>query len=483
MNLRTTYNKVKYLLTWKERKEQRMKTRTELYKFQRKGVNLLHYFDGRAVLADEMGLGKTVQSLVYADEANAWPALVIVPADLKINWDRECWKHIGKRAHILEGLTPPRRFRLMHPIVIINYDILRGWMEVLTQIDWKILVADEAHKLVNRDTLQSKLTVQLGRRCDKILLLTGTPMMNKIAELFVLLNLVRPDVWPSFHSFAERHCRPVWKPWGRWEYKGAENLDVLHHQMKKHCLVRRLYKDVFKDLPKQTRITVPVTLSREDMKEYREAETDFIGWLTKKSLRLALKARSAERLVRMNYLRQLVTRMKVGPVVKWIEEFVAESDEKLMIFSPLNESILVPLYERYRHQSLLVTGKVSSKKRQYLYDQFNEDKHIRFLFGNTIAAGKGWNCYATGVNAHAGLCWNPASHNQADKRAHGIGRGKEGSKSRAYYLATINTIEEDICLINQTKQRHFNAAIEGRGKGYSFDLFDELEKRLLRRRK
>lgn len=458
----------------------RTKLKTKPFRYQRKGVQRIWHFDGNALLADEMGLGKTLQALMFAHELGEGPVLVICKAGGKWHWQREAWKHIHMRSEVLEGRTPPRHWSRSAPCVIINYDILKLWLPKLKKMRPILTIVDEGHKISNRATQQTKHTLSILKRSRHKIIISGTPLTNRPAELFPLINALRPDVFPSFHSYAERHCRPTLKPWG-WEYKGATHLRELHKKLKRTCMIRRLKKNVLKDLPPKTRSVIPLDITKEDRKEYEEAEKNFIRWLSKKSKHLARKAAAAERLVKMGYLKRLAAKLKLKQVMDWIDNFLQESDEKLIIFG-IHKAVLHEIYQRYKTKAVMVTGEVTGRKRQHAEDLFNHDKRYRLFIGNIEAAGEQWSCTSASTTVFVEIGWVPAKHIQAEDRTHGIKRGRKGFISQSYYLVTRGTIEEDLCKIVQTKQGILDQTLDGAGEDDSdLNIFDMLSDALTKK--
>lgn len=451
----------------------RTRLKTKPFRYQRQGVKRMWKFNGNTLLADDMGLGKTLQALMWAHELGEGPILVICPAGAKWHWQKQAMEHIGLKSEVLEGRNPPRHWRPHTKCIIINYDILKNWIPVIRRMHPILTIVDECHKIKNRSTQQTKNTKILCRRSKYKILISGTPLTNRPAELFPALNILRPDRFPSFHSYAERHCRPTLKPWG-WEYKGATHLKELHHKLRKWCMIRRLKRDVLKDLPAKTRTVIPVELLKADRKEYDEAEKDFVKWLAKKSRRLALRAAKAERLVKMGYLKRLAAKLKMKQIIEWIDNFLQETDEKLLVFG-IHKAVLKGLHEHYKRQSVLVTGEVTGRKRVHAQDLFNHDKRYRLFFGNIDAAGVQWSCSSASTTLFVEIGWIPGDHNQAEDRTHGIKRGRKGFVSQSYYLVARETMEEKLCQIIQEKQRVLDETLDGKEPdGDSLNIFDQL---------
>lgn len=453
-------------------KQKRHKITTPM-PFQAKGVRKIRHFNGRALLADEMGLGKTLQALLYALELQSDRIVVVVcPASAKWVWQRQALEHIGWRSHVCEGRKIPKGFALRHRLVIVNYDILKEWGPYLRRLKPCLVIIDECHKIGNPSTQQTKNTRKLARKAKNIICISATPFDNHPIQLFPAINLLRPDVFDSRMAYAERYCKPELKPWG-WQYKGAENCDELHRKLQRTCMIRRLKRDVLKDLPAKRRIVEPIDITNR--KEYQQAENDFIGWLTKKAPTLAKKAAKSEQLTRFGYLKRLAARLKLPFVFDWIDNFLAGTDEKLLLFG-IHKSILLPIFERYKKQSVLVTGETLGKKRQLAFDQFNNDKRFRLFVGNMDAAGVNWSCTSASTSAFIELGWSSGKHEQAEDRTHGISRGRAGFLSQSYYLVGHGTIEERLCDMLQRKAGIKNAVLDGGSQGETLDLLDMLAK-------
>lgn len=420
------------------------------------GAKAIRKFRGRALLADEMGLGKTIQSLYWSFKTKkARPIIVVCPSSLKINWQREAERHVGMMSEILESRKPPTRKPLQrHPILIINYDILSYWVDWLRDLDPSVIIFDEVHYIKNRSSGRCKASKKLAKGIKHVIGISGTPLTNRPSELWAILNIIRPDLYKSFWSFAQAYCKPTKRPWG-WEYKGASNLPKLHEELCDNLMIRRLKVDVLEDLPEKQRHIVPVELKR--LKEYREAATNFIDWLSKKDISKAKSAARAEALVKLGYLKRLSAELKLEYTVAWIDAFLEQSDGKLVVFAK-HKSILKPLFERYRKQAVLIDGSVKGTKRQDAVDQFQRNKKVRIFFGNLQAAGVGLTLTKAHTFLFAELDWVPADHLQAEDRIHRIGQSKLVS---IYYLIALKTIEEDLADIIVNKQSISNAVLDG----------------------
>ncbi len=446
---------------------------TKGYHYQLDGYRQLENFGGNGLLADDMGLGKTFQFLLYLHMNTGFPGgvrrcVVICPAGLKVNWQREALMHFNIHAEICEGREPKqRRHKFTQLLVLINYEILPGWLPTL--LKWKpdLLGLDEAHRIQNRSSLTYECVDELAENIPRVICLSGTPLTNRPAELWTILNLVRPDKYRSFLRFAWRYCQPK-RNYGKWEFKGATRLPELHRRAKRHCMIRRLKRDVLKDLPKSHTSTVLVDI--EKRKQYDKAHADYLKWLQGTAPgKHARASRSAGR-GKMVHLKQMVGTLKWKAIIDWIDNFMVETDEKLLVFG-VHKALLKRLHERYkRFHAVLINSTVTGKKRQQSIDQFQLQKSCRLLFANHQSGGEGFNMTAAAYGLVIEFPWTPKEINQTRARNDRIGQTRE---TTWYFMIAKNTMEEKLVTLLNKKQKIVDATLDGENVE-AFDVYDEL---------
>ena len=471
---------------------------TELYDFQKIGVRMIRDFDGRALLADEVGLGKTLQSLYYARQYlptdPSGPIVVVVPAHLKLVWKREAQKHLGIRVQILDGeRVPPDTLPPMdrNSVLVVNYEILHpphwrprtrpvddSWIMFLANLKPRLVIGDEAHRLKSSSAQCTRAFRWLSRLVPHVLLLTGTPLANKPKDLWSLLNIINPREYPSEWDFAFHFTHPKKRPWG-WEFNGARNLDELNRSLLDSCMIRRRKIDVLDQLPSITHTVIPMTV---DLREYRRAESDFIGWLTEKSPTMARSAANAEELVRMNQLKQLAGQLKTDSVVRWALDLIDETNGKLLL-GAIHYSVTKPLMRAFKKRAVLVDGRIGGDEKNELFDRFNNDPKCRIMVGNIEACSTGWSCRSTSDGALCELPWRPCDVSQFFGRIHGIDRGLSGQPTHARYLIAEDTIESDLCKVLQTKAEWSSEAVDGIEGNDGINVFDQLKAMMRERNK
>lgn len=451
-----------------------MKT-PRLRRYQRKGVFMLKRFGGRALLADDMGLGKTIQALQFMVDWHTYPTVVVCPASLKWNWEREVSRHFGLSAEILEGQKPPRinRRALKQPdIVIVNYDILRFWLNWLQALKPCLLIFDEAHYCGNLRAKRTKAVKKLAASCEYVLGLTGTPLVNRPAELWSILHIVRPDVYQFFRPFADLYCAPQLTPWG-WQFKGATKLSHLHRSLRSSLMVRRTKTDVLHDLPANQQYVLLVDVSDPD--RYKSAELDFLFWLAKeRGIGTAKRAAAAEELVKWSYLKQLAAELKLKFVMEWIENFLASTDGKLVVFG-IHHAVLRPIYDRFRQQAVIIDGSVTGRQRQQRVDSIQKDPRCRVCVGHIKAAGEGLNLTMPEAVLFAEIPWTSTAIDQAISRIHRIGQLQT---TTTYFAVARNTIEGRLLDIIRRKARISKVAIDGQRHKLVTSVYDELRQQM-----
>jgi len=442
--------------------------------YQRKALRKIIHFNGRALLAYEMRMGKTFIALQWLkSKPTARPAVVVCPEIGKLHWKEKAGDYFKIRATVLNGTTPPKGKSLhKDTLYVLNWEILQYWVDFLRREGIRTLILDEVHFIKEPTTQCYKATKTLAEGIPYIIAMGGTPLKSRPIELFNILNLLRPDKFPSRTIYAHRYCAPKRKPWG-WEFKGAAHLDELHKNLKAWCMIRMLRKEGMGELPKDRRI-IPISISNEE--EYIEAETSFIKWLSKRSLTRAIKAKKAKRLVQMGYLKRLAVSLKMKNTLKWIDRWLRKNKGKLVIFA-IHKDIIKQLHERYKGKCVVVDGSIRGKKRHLCVKTFQTSKKCRIFIGNTTAAGTVIELSKGRAAVMVELDWTPGDLTQCEDR---IFDQKSKRPILVYYLVAKDTIEHHLCEILQTKQGVLSQTLDGSKRKNRLSIFDELEKALLK---
>ena len=474
----------------------------ELYGFQKAGV-IYALKKKRVLIADEMGLGKTVQALVTVELADAYPAVVVVPAAVKFNWEKEVAKWLPHRSSVvLSGRTVPWDIEIDADFVVINYDVLSPWLDTLKGLEPKTVIFDESHYLKNSRTQRTKAATALSKKVEYRIALTGTPVLNRPKELPSQLRVLGwlKILFGSAWAFMQKFTKATNDGWG-WKFEGGRNLEELNRTLREHCYVRRLKKDVLSDLPAKVYDDVIVDITNRE--DYRSAEHDTGRWLadraiededflesiedlTKEDQILATrrlhsetqwKSGQARALVRITTLKQLAAKGKMKAALEWIEDFI-EGGEKIVVFAWHRE--IVERVARHFSTPFMIHGDVPPKKRVEICAEFGKPDTHRVLVANMQAGG-------TGLDGMQGSCsnalflelgWNPASHSQPEDRLHRIGQ-KDSVTS--HYMLAKGTIDELIFKLLMKKAVLVDATTEGGKDRMTESIFNEVVKELRRK--
>jgi SWI/SNF-related matrix-associated actin-dependent regulator 1 of chromatin subfamily A len=444
---------------------------TKLKPFQIEGVRQIYRFKGRALLADDMGLGKTIQALYWTGKIpKRRPVVIVTPASVKYMWQSEAAIHFNMRTEVLEGRRKKKMIHLPGPVIIINYDILKSWLPLLLKHQPQVVILDECHYCKNITAQRTKAAIQLAEKATSILGLSGTPMTNRPIELWPILQAIRPDLFPERGKYAWRYCKPRFTPWG-WIYDGATRMGELNRILRSECMIRRLKKDVAKELPAKTRTVIPFKLSSYD--EYNRAQDNFIQWLREISPARANRAMKSQALVKIGYLIRLSAKLKLEWTTRWIEEFLeCHPEEKLVTFT-MHTFVIEHLYRKFSRSAVVIDGSVTGVKREEAKRRFTNNRLTRLLLGNWIAAGVGLNLQAAHNVAGLDLPWTPGDLLQGEDRIHRIG---QKHPCTIFYLIAKDTIEEKQIEVLKKKSHVLDAILNGTRSDKDLDIFGELLK-------
>jgi SWI/SNF-related matrix-associated actin-dependent regulator 1 of chromatin subfamily A len=423
----------------------------ELKPFQRAGVQYL-LSQRRAFLADEQGLGKTIEALATLEADGAYPAIVVCPASLKLNWLRELSLWLpGRSAQALSGTRADAPIERAD-VTVVNYDIVAGRLPALQALSPRALVLDESHYCKNAAAKRTQAVQRLSAAVPLdglVLALTGTPVMNRPPELISQLRILgRLADFGSGAQFGKR-------------FRGADAHLRLHWHLRARCFARRLKADVLPQLPAKTRGVVPIELDNEP--EYRLAERDLVAWLQSQPFDLreldakVAAALRAERLVRLNALKLLAARGKLHAALAWIHDFCS-SGERLVVFAHHRE-IQRALLERFPH-ALHILGEDSPTARDAALRAFQEpdDANNQLIVCSIEVAGHGITLTRSSNVAFLELDWTPAKHDQAEDRCHRFG---QQDTVNATYLLAAGTVDETIGALLERKRAVIGAVTDG----------------------
>lgn len=442
------------------------------YEYQLEGVRyaLDHQ---RCIFGDQPGLGKTLQAICTVVKAHkeakiygdTFPALVICPASLKVNWQREFKKFAGINAVILDDSNRDswhRFFELkkgdgesISPVFITNYESLKKFFVkrlknttrfTLSSIEFdervrlfKSVIIDESHKCKSSKTQQAKFVEGICKGKRWVLALTGTPVVNNNTDLVQQLKILgRLDDFGGYKQFIGRYCDGP---------RQASNLKELNYRLCRCCFFRREKSKVLTQLPEKMRqfITCDIT----NRKEYTEAENDIIKYLRQYENANDEKIEKAMRgavMVKMSKLKQLAARGKVKVVSEFIHDII-DSGEKLIMFAFLKD--VVDALKQEFPDAVTVTGSDNMAQKQNAIDRFQNDPECRLIILNYKSGGVGLTLTAASRVGFIEFPWTYTDCEQAEDRAH---RNGQKNAVNCYYFLGDNTIDRYLYDVIQTKK-------------------------------
>ena len=411
------------------------------YPYQQQGIRF-GLDKRRLLIGDEPGLGKTLQSIGIVDTAGAYPALVICPSSLKINWQREFEKFTDKKAIVLDNASRtawPYLLKMgMFHVAIVNYESLRKYFvwdtggkdfrlkDVVFNDAIKVfrsVIIDESHRVKDPSAQQTIFTRGIVEGKEWRILLSGTPIVNRAEDLVAQLSIMgRLSEFGGRAKFLA-------------DYGEDENLQELSRQLYCRCMIRREKAKVLTQLPDKTRTDLYVEISNreeyelaaEDLAEYLRQYKECSDWEIRRKMRM-------EALVKFMTLRSLSAKGKVKQAIDFVRVFLA-SGKPLILFCSLHE-IVDELCKAFP-DAVRVTGRDNATSKQQAVDSF-QNGYSQLIVCSIKAAGVGLTLTASSNVAFVEFPWTYADCCQCEDRAHRIG---QKDNVTCYYLIGRHTID------------------------------------------
>jgi len=405
------------------------------------------------LIADEMGLGKTIQALGILNAAGReQKVLVVCPAPLRLNWQREAQKWLVKEHSIT--VVDKQVAVGTADMVICNYDRLKGVvLDSIMERSWDVLVVDEAHYLKNGNAQRTKAVLggmvpdkETGKkakfpgivsRCARSVFLTGTPILNRPIELYTLLHALAPQDWGSKFTFGKRYCDLRHNGFG-YDWSGASNLEELQEKLRGTLMVRRLKAEVLTELPAKRRqvIDLPqngaVKVIKAEAKAWEAQESHLAEISDRVDLAHAagdkeayaaavaqLRQGMAKGLGEVACSRKAVALAKVKHAVDHVKAMLEEGVPKVVVWAHHHE-VLDALSKGLG--GLQADGRHSLQDRQTAVDQFQNIPDERVIVCGIRAMGEGHTLTAAAHEVFVELDYTPGRMSQCEDRCHRIGQ-------------------------------------------------------------
>jgi superfamily II DNA or RNA helicase len=458
----------------------------ELRPYQERGLSWLAFLSEYglgACLADDMGLGKTVQLLALvehwrANDAQPGPVLLICPMSIIGNWQREASRftpdlkvlvhHGGDR---LDG-PALRKAARQHDLVLTTYALAHRDVSLLRGVTWRAVVLDEAQNIKNHDAKQTKAIRSIETR--QRIALTGTPVENRLSELWSILDFLNPGCLGPRESFYQNYARGI-------ERGDSERSDELRRLVQPFLLRRvKTDKTILSDLPDKTEHTVYCNLTREQATLYQAVTRDMLDQIADAEG----LARARLILVALTKLKQICnhpahylgdgSRMagrsgKLARIEAMLEEALSAGDKALIFsqYTAMASPLAAHLHKVFKREVLFLHGGTPKRKRDEMVWRFQEEPNGPPVFVLSLkAGGTGLNLTAANHVFHYDRWWNPAVEMQATDRTYRIGQKRD---VQVHKLVCLGTLEERIDQL-LTKKRALASAIIGEGEGWLTEL-------------
>jgi len=444
-----------------------------LYPFQRVGVAFIELADGRCIIGDDMGVGKTIQAIGYMGlHIDRWPALIVCPANVKYNWEKELLKWLPSAS--VEVIKTGKEEVPDSDFVIINYDLMSKQMDALLRRGFNTIICDESHYLKNKDAKRTQATLRVATDADAVLCLSGTAITSRPKEFFTTLNLIAPEQFPSFMRFARRYC-DAWHNGYGWDFNGSSNEAELNDRIRDFC-IRRLKSEVLTELPDKTRTMFPVHLDDKAARIYAQTR---LNWMGEYESRL-----DRNQPIESGFVLQMLTEMrhqcgilKIPHALQWINEYVTTTEKPLVVFTH-HKDVVKEIHSTLKKtwRTAVISGDVAPIDRANIVDAF-QNGEIDVLVASTIAAKEGITLTRADTTLFIEREWVPAWEEQAEDRVYRI--GQESNAVQAVYLSAMGTVDEHFDEVVEQKRKVVKAVLDGgtvdERKGIVKDLLKRMQ--------
>jgi ERCC4-related helicase len=436
----------------------------ELRPYQLRGFHwlwFLYTYGLNGILADDMGLGKTLQALVMLQQARdvhgSKPSLIVCPTSVVYNWQKEIQKFTPTLKVLdLTGSNRFEKYKQLNDfdIVVTSYAILRRDINALKDYKFRFAILDESQHIKNADSLTAQAAKSLDAR--NRLALSGTPIENKLSELWSVFDFLMPDFLEEAHEFRRRYIVPI-------EERGNQDAE---RRLKKQVfpfILRRMKRDVLKDLPPKLELVQYCDMTDDQYDLYMKVLEKTRDEILQEAMERGGKMNHNTILTALTRLRQVCNHsslvgneMSEGlhesgkfEALKEMLTSAIENGHRILVFSQFVEMLKIVkqwlVQQGIKHEML--TGQ--TKNRQEVVERFNEDDSIPVFLVSLKAGGTGLNLTGADFVIHYDPWWNPAAEDQATDRVHRIGQDKNVF---VYRLITRGTVEEKIMRLKDRKR-------------------------------
>ncbi|MFZ9715860.1 MAG: DEAD/DEAH box helicase [Ilumatobacteraceae bacterium] len=427
----------------------------------------------RTFIADEMGLGKTIQAIATLEYVyDSYPAVVVCPPNLVLNWKAEYSKWLPKRKVVT--VTNRSDFPTeKYDVLIIGYSNIPTWVNQL--LKHRSYVFDESHYAKTPTAKRTKAAVKMARSCPSnglVLCLTGTPITNRPAEYASQLDILgKLSFFGGLFGFYRRYCAAYKDRWGQWVLTGHSHLDELNEILRSSCYIRRTKDQVLSELPPVRHSTIKVKLDEKTMKEYAKAENEFVDYMVQQAVTIAkeigkdprsaavrakIKASSSIHLSKLAVLRRLVAKAKLEIAGELIAA-QTEAGNKVVVAAHHRDVVdaLASAHGGLKIQGGMEVEDVEEAKKKF---QSGDVIEAPAIILSIQAAKTGHTLTAAQDVLFVELPWTPADVDQLYSRCHRI--GQKGSVMVTYLIAE-DTVDEQIEELIKSKRRVVDNATEG----------------------
>jgi SWI/SNF-related matrix-associated actin-dependent regulator 1 of chromatin subfamily A len=431
----------------------------------------------RCFIADEMGLGKTLQAIATLEAVASYPAVIMCPPNLVLNWKNEYKKWLPKRKVVVvtagKGMKEDFPADGTYDVLVVGYSNITHWESRLKGN--RAYVLDESHyckTLTAKRTKSAKKIVASAQSNAVVLLLTGTPVTNRPAEYVAQLDILgKIKDFGGTWGFYRRYCAAFQDKWGQWHLDGASNLEELNEKLRSVCYIRRTKSQVLTELPPIFHQELLVPGASAPMIEYKKAEADIVEFLVERAKQIAvelgqsphsaavrarMKAESAQNLIRLSVLRRLAAKAKMETINEWVEQ--RTSDGAKVVIAAHHRDVVDELANRFG--GLKIQGGMSVEDVETAKKKFQEESSATVMVLSIQAAKTGHTLTASQEILFVELPWTPADIDQTYSRLHRM--GQRGSVTATYALCA-GTIDEEIYSLIASKRNVVNSAVDGSG--------------------